>query len=267
VEVGEIFDTVGGFIALGALLGLLLLVPLYLSQRRDIKRLHAFMEDEPDYAAGDLDASEERLDAAETELEEVTGATAIAVPEGGRPTTGEVPAATRVTHERPALERITMERAALQPHPRWRRFADRVTQPRVLVAIGAAALLLGATAIFVSQALLSDDERPARQAARIIPADVNVAVFNGTSINGLAGKVADDVEAAGFNVVAITNTQPGFERTEVRYEDGQKGAATKVSKDLGVGVATPLDRDLREEADTASDARVDVVVIAGEDRV
>jgi hypothetical protein len=266
VEVGEIFDTVGGFIALGALVGLILLVPLYLSQRRDVKRLRGFMDADPDYADGDLEASEERLDAAETELEEVTGATAVAVPEGRTPP-GEVPAATRVTHERPALERITMERAALQPHPRWRRFADRATQPRVLVAIGATALLLGAAAIFVSQALLSDDDGQAQRVGRVVPEDVNVAVLNGTSINGLAGKVADDVEAAGYNVVAITNTQPGFGRTEVLYEDGAKPAAAKVAKDLGVKEATPLDRDLREEAHTASEARVDVVVIAGEDRV
>ena len=69
-----------------------------------------------------------------------------------------MPAATRVTHERPALERITMERAALVPHPRWRRFVARVTQPRVMVAIGAVALLLGGGAIYASQQLLSNDE-------------------------------------------------------------------------------------------------------------
>ena len=267
MSVTEIFDTAAGFIALGALLGLLLLLPLYLSQRRDIKRLRRFMENDPDYASEDLGASEERLDAAEAELEEVTGATAVSMPDGGTTPAGEVPAATRVTHERPALERITMERAALQPHPRWRRFVGRLTQPRVLVAIGATALLLGAAAIFVSQALLSDDERPAEQVGRIIPADVNVAVFNGTSINGLAGKVADDVEAAGYNVVAITNTQPGFAKTEVHYEKGQKATAIKVAKDLGVNVAEELDRDLRQEAEAASEEPVDVVVIAGEDRV
>src|SRR5688500_6224243 len=100
MQVGEIFDTVVGFIALGALLGVLLLLPLYHSQRRDVKRLRAFMANEPDYADEDLSASEDRLDAAETELEELTGATAIAEPRpGGTPATG-IPAATRVTHDR-----------------------------------------------------------------------------------------------------------------------------------------------------------------------
>ena len=258
--VGENFDTVGGFIAAGAVLGLILLLPLYLSQRRDVKRLRVLREADPDYAAENLSTSERRLDSAETELEEITGATAVAPPEPGGTPAGGIPAATRVTHERPALERITMERAALAPHPRWRHFVDRATQPRVLVAIGAEQQRGGA-AIFVSQALLSDDELPQQRVGRIVPGEVDVAIFNGTSINGLAGKVASDIEAAGYKVVAITNTEPGFANTEVLYEDRQKPAAQKVAGDLGVRKVEPLDRDLRRQAENA-----DVVVIAGEDR-
>jgi hypothetical protein len=258
VQVGEIFDTVGGFIALGALLGTLLLLPLYLSQRRDVRRLRGWMEREPDFPAENLSTSEQRLDRAETELETILGETAIAEPDPA----GGISAATRVTHERPALERITMERAALQPHPHWRRFVDRVTRPRVLVAIGASALLLGGAAIFVTQQVLTDEgaER-GPHTGRIIPADVEVAVLNGTSINGLAGKVASDIEASGYAVGAITNTTPGIKKTEVLYEDGQKPAAQKVASDLGVKEVMPLDHDSRDLA-----AGADVVVIAGEDR-
>ena len=157
-----------------------------------------------------------------------------------------------------------MERAALQPHPRWRRFIDRVTQPRALVAIGATALLLGAGAIFVTQQLLSDDEGPGGpHVGRINPADVKVGVLNGTSLGGLAGNVASDLSAIGYDVVATTNTDPGFKRTEVLYEDKQKPAAQKVAGDLGVEEkdVKPIDRVSRERAPGA-----DVVVIAGEDR-
>ena len=256
--VGEIFDTVGGFIAA---LREIVRQEQDQPEHRDVKRLRVLREADPDYAAENLSTSERRLDSAETELEEITGATAVAPPEPGGTPAGGIPAATRVTHERPALERITMERAALAPHPRWRHFVDRATQPRVLVAIGAAALLLGAAAIFVSQALLSDDELPQQPVGRIVPGEVDVAIFNGTSINGLAGKVASDIEAAGYKVVAITNTEPGFANTEVLYEDRQKPAAQKVAGDLGVRKVEPLDRDLRRQAENA-----DVVVIAGEDR-
>ena len=97
MEVGEIFDTVGGLIALAAIVGGLLLVPLYLSQRRDLRRLRAWMERDPDYASQNLAASEGRLDRAESELEQVAGATAVAEPDAPPTPAAGMPAATRVT--------------------------------------------------------------------------------------------------------------------------------------------------------------------------
>lgn len=264
MEVHQIFDTATGFVAVGAALGIILLIPLYLSQRRDVERLRAWANREPEYPADDLARSEQRLDEAETELERVVGGTTDQATEVRSPATGEtpIPAATRVTHDRPALERITMERAALAPHPRWRRFVTSVTQPRVLVAIGLAALLLGAAAIFVSQQLLSNDGGPTNShVARINPADVTVAVLNGTSVNGLAGKVGSDIQASGYTLGAVTNTAPDYKQTVVMYADKQKPAAQKVAGDIGVKKVSELDRDLR---DLVGDA--DVVVIAGEDR-
>ncbi len=266
MQVSEIFDTVTGFVALAAALGAVLLIPLYLSQRRDVRRLRDWAEREPEYAATDLAESERHLDDAELELERALGETGEEDVTEVRPPpeTGEtpIPAATRVTHDRPALERITMERAALAPHPRWRRFVNAVTQPRVLVAIGAVALLLGAAAIVVSQDLLSDDSGPGGpHIGRVNPADVTVAVLNGTSVSGLAGKVAFDIEAAGYKVDVVTNTTPDFKETEVMYADKQKPAAQKVAGDIGVEEVVELDRELR---DVVGDANV--VVIVGEDR-
>jgi hypothetical protein len=265
VQVSEIFDTVTGFVALAAAIGAVMLIPLYLSQRRDVRRLREWAAREPDYAATDLAASEHKLDEAETELEGILGEPAAdQATEIREPATGEtpIPAATRVTHERPALERITMERAAVAPHRRWRHFVDSATQPRVLVAIGAVALLLGVGAVVASQQLLSDDSGPSGpHMARIDPADVEVAVLNGTSVNGLAGKVGNDIEANGYTVGAVTNTTPDYKETVVMYADKQKPAAQKVAGDLGVKEVEELDRDLRSLVGDA-----DVVVIAGEDR-
>jgi hypothetical protein len=252
MSVSEIFDTVGGFIALGALLGILLLLPLYLSQRRDLRRMRDWMEREPDYPDGDLTASDQALDNSEAELERLLGPTLVAEP-GTQTTPSEpVPAATRVTHERPALERITMERAALVPHPRWRRFVNRATQPLVLIAIGAVALVLS-----------SDEGPPGPHVGALNPKDVKVAVFNGTAINGLAGLVSSDLDASGYDVVATTSTTPGYERTVVIYADHQKPAAQKVAGDLGVKKekVQAVHRDTRDLV-----AGADVVVIAGEDR-
>ena len=264
MQVTEIFDSATGFVAAAALLGILLLTPLYLSQRRDIRRMRAWMEREPEHPAADLAASEAILDRAETELEELLDVEPPAVEPEPTPA-APMAAATRVTHERPALERITMERSALEPHPRWRRFVARATQPRVLVAIGVAALVIGAAAIVLSEELLSGggDEGPQRVEA-IDRSSVTVAVLNGTSVNGLAGSVSSDVEASGYRPGRVSSTTPGFAETLVLYADGERRAALKVARDLGVRRANvePLDRDSRRLA--GSDA--DVVVIAGEDR-
>ena len=257
-------DHVPAVLSVAAVLGLALLVPLYRAQRRDVLRLRAFMESEPDYPARDIADSEALLDRAEAELERL-GVSTEGVTAVTEPGTTPVPAATRVTSERPALTRITMERAALAPHPRWRRFMGRVTQPRVLIAIAATALLLGAGAIFVTERLLSGDGDEQPRAGKIDKASVDVAVLNGTAITGLGGKVEAVVQENGYAIAGPTSTTaPGFKRTEVLYAPHNKAAAQKVAKDLGVDSADvqQLDREIRREV--SPDA--EVVVIAGEDK-
>lgn len=258
MEVTEIFDRVAGFFAAAAVVAFLLLLPLYFSQRRDVRRMRGWMELEPEYPPADIESSEVLLDRAEVELEELLGSQQ----EIGMDDTVVAPAAARVTSERPALERITMERAALQPHPRWRRFVAAATRPRVLVLIGIAALVLGGAGIFVSEKLLEGDgDDRAPRAARLKPSEVKVAVLNGTSINGLAGLVSSDVGSFDYELGAVTSTAPGAEKTIVLYADGQKPAAQRVARDLGVKEVKPIDRESRSLVGDA-----DVVVVAGEDR-
>ena len=270
------------YISLAATLACVLLLPLYFSQRRDLERLHAWMEREPGHPQADIAASEALLDRAETELEAMlvpetqvpspgqageqaaAEPTVVAPPAPAAPTSAPgLPAAQRVTTERPALERITMERAALLPHPRWRRLVGRVSQPRVLSAVAAAAVLLGLAAIFGSEELLKTvgDSSQGPKPGAIDPGEVDVAVLNGTSVPGLAAKVGDDVRVNGFRLGAVTNSRDQFDQTVVRYAPGQQRAAKKVAHDLGVKPLQPIDRQTER---TAGDA--DVVVIAGADR-
>lgn len=262
MQIEELFDSATGFVALAALVGLILLLPLYLSQRRDVRRMHAWMEREPDHPAADLAASEAILDRAESELEELLPETAADLEPTPTPTA--MTAAARVTHERPALERITMERAALEPHPRWRRFIARATQPRILVAIGLLALILGAAAILVSEEVLKlgGEDGGGREGA-VVRSEVTVAVLNGTSVYGLAGKVSSDVVASGYDRGTISSAEPGVEETRVMYAKGEQRAAQKVARDLGVDkdTVTAADRESRRLAGGA-----DVIVVAGEDR-
>jgi LytR cell envelope-related transcriptional attenuator len=268
MQIDELIDLGTAIVSVVATAGFLLLLPLYLSQRRDVRRLRAWMAHEPDHPATDVAASEALLDRAERELEELLGETAVRPPEEaalaeGVPSTTPLPPARRVTTERPALQRITMEREALAPHPRWRRFAARATQPRVLIAVAIAAVLLGAAAIFGSERLLTDgDEGPER--AGIDPSAIQVSVLNGTTASGLASKVGSDLQANGFDLGEVTNAEPGFDQTVVRFRPGSERQARRVAKTLGVRALQPLGRDDRELIRLAAGA--EVVVIAGEDR-
>jgi hypothetical protein len=274
-DVYEIASHLPAYVSLAATAAFVLLLPLYFSQRRDLARLHAWMDREPRHPAADLAASEGLLDRAETELEAVFGPkpqaggqvaapTLVEPPASGPPAPASpLPPAQRVTHERPALERITMERAALQPHPRWRGLVGRVGQPRVLSAVAVAAVVLGLVAIFSSGELLGGDEgsKHGPRPGAISPGDVEVAVFNGTSAPGLAAKVGDDVRVNGFTLGTVTNSRDQFDQTVVMYEPGQQRAAKKVAHDLGVKPVQPIDRQTEQAAGGA-----DVVVIAGADR-
>lgn len=269
-EYGILFD-LPSYVSLAAALAVVLLLPLYFSQRRDLHRLHAWMEREPGHPAADLAASEALLDRAETELEEVLGVEAEAPPAAevapARPAPATpatpLPPAQRVTHERPALERITMERAALEPHPRWRRFVGRIGQTRVLAVVALVAVVLGLVGIFGSEHLLrgSEQAKHGPKPGAIVPGDVDVAVLNGTSVPGLAAKVGDDVRVNGFKLGTVSNSRRQFDQTVVMYEPRQKRAAEKVAHDLGVQPVQPIDRQTEQASGDA-----DVVVIAGADR-
>src|SRR4051794_41369278 len=61
------------YVSLAAVVGFLFLLVLYMSQRRDLMRIQAWMDAEPDHPGEDLVRSEALLDRAEAELEEILG--------------------------------------------------------------------------------------------------------------------------------------------------------------------------------------------------
>lgn len=253
------------YVSVAAFAGLVFVLVLYLSQRRDLMRLQAWMVAAPDHPAEDLARSEALLDRAEAELEELLGVEPPEPTAVTPPTAAEAPAtSSRTTSgDRPALEQITTEREALLPHPRWRRFVARVGQPRVLGLVALGAVILGLVGIFGSERLLNNDEgasEPHKPGA-VVPEDVTVAVLNGTSVPGLGAKVATDVQVNDFKVGDVGNSRKEYDQTVVMYENDQRRAAQKVAHDLGVKPVQPIDRQTQREANGA-----DVVVVAGKDR-
>jgi len=274
-DVYSLLIDVPAYVSIGAIVTFFLLLLLYFSQRRDLQRLHAWMDTEPGHPASDLVASEALLDRAEADLEQILGTEeggdeeeAEAAPEPtvvapSAPATVVQSARQSTTSERPALERITMERAALLPHPRWRRTIARVTQPRVLGLLALGAVILGVAAIFGSQRILNSGGGSGHgpKPRKVDPGAVTVAVLNGTSQPGLAAKVGDDVQANDFKLGIESNSHHPFDQTVVMYEPHQQRAANEVAHDLGVKPVQPIDRQTQ-----AATSGADVVVIAGADR-
>ena len=82
--------------------------------------------------------------------------------------------------------------------------------------------------------------------------DVAVAVLNGAGVEGLAGNVADELSARGFEIARVGNTDPA-ERTVIRHPAGQAEAAEVLASEVPTDVAI-------EEADVST-----VTVVLGAD--
>ncbi len=107
---------------------------------------------------------------------------------------------------------------------------------------------------FRSGAMLhaSDDEPPSD--ATLDPADIDVAVLNGSGINGLAGRTRDRLELAGLTVVSIDNAELR-RQTLVLHPPGQHAQAQHVANELG------FDASLDETT-----AVTVITVVLGQDR-
>ena len=270
------FSEVTAAIAAISVIGVFLLLPLYLSQRRDVLRLREWMQGNPAFPEEDLALSDQRLDKAERDLEDaytkrgepvpgtvefeaIKAATVVSDPKQGQ-TVGIPAISAEATSDRPALAQVTMERAALQPHPRWKMFVARVTQPRWLAVIGVGALVLGTTGIVVVDRVLREDDDAAPAATEA--SGIEVAVLNTTSASGIAGRVATQIEESGFIRGEVGSIERDTSQTLVMYASDQERAAKRVARELGDVAVQRIDREVQAAAGGA-----DVVVILGQDRV
>lgn len=236
----DLLEPLGGLAALMALLGMALLLPLYVSQRREVLRLLEWRERHPE--AGDDGAPD--------------------LPEVAAPRReGPMTPAERVTSERPALARIgTAEQAAieLEQAPFWRRVVQR--GPRHPLVISLLAVLLAAGIFFAASHLIraGDDDAPSRKG--IDPSSIEVVVLNASPFPGLAGNVAEDVIAAKFVVTGTPAATESTAASVVRYADGSKKEAAAVARRLEIRRVEPFDSEAEAAADGAP-----VVVVVGED--
>ena len=256
----DLVERVGSYVGMAAFLGLAVLALLYFSQARDVRRLR-------DWAGR---APERALDQVERTTE-VERATEVA------------PATPAAQHSLPATP-FSETAAPRQRKPLRERIRNiHIPQARYLAMVVAGVLVLGGVAYGAIQ-LTGDDggtntaggsgksggsggdngktrERD-RRAVNVDPSQVTVAVLNGTTVQGLAAKVGDEVRAGGFTLGTIGNAaRIDLTTSQVLYRPGQSKAARAVANRLAIDKVAPVDSVNKEIAGS-----FDTVVLVGSDR-
>ena len=258
----ELVERVGAYVGLAAFLGLAVLALLYFSQARDVRRLREWAGRAPERAVEQAERASE-----------VERATEVA------PTT---PAAAARAHSLPPTP--LSQASAPRPRKPLRERVRNIHIPQLrYIGMAVAGALVLAAGAYGAIELTGDGggsdspgQRPDRESGRsggggdgerrtnanVDPAQVTVAVLNGTTVQGLAAQVGEEVRAAGFKLGTIGNAARIDQATSVvLYRAGRTRAARAVANRLGIGETEPVDSVNEEIAGS-----FDVIVLVGSDR-
>jgi hypothetical protein len=182
---------------------------------------------------------------------------------------------------------MPQQQTAIIPPPRQPWYRRLLASPRYLVLVVAGILILGGAAAFGVAQLSSDDTSgggtPAaggsggssgseqtgddgqeqKQKPAIDPANVTVAVLNGTTVPNLAKSVGEKVTGKGFQLGTVANTADQTQQraeSVVLYSPGHRDEAKAVSRRLAIAQRQPIDPASQGLAGDAT-----VVIIAGAD--
>jgi phage shock protein PspC (stress-responsive transcriptional regulator) len=256
----ELLKEIGAFAGLVAFLGLAVLALLSFAQGRDLRRLREWAGSAPER---DADRKETTSEAASERAEEMR----------------------KLDEAREAEQRA----ADLREHRRERREAglpeltrserlrerfgggavngggigSRLGEPRYLIAIFVVLIVVvGGAAYAITQS--GGDEangKGGKQAAHAVkPSEIEVAVLNGTAVEGLAGSYGDMVERQGFQLGAVTNSRSSFEDSVVMFEQGNGREAHRVATALQISRVRPMSTEI-----ASLSASAPVAVVIGED--
>jgi phage shock protein PspC (stress-responsive transcriptional regulator) len=257
----ELLKEIGAFAGLVAVLGLAVLALLSFAQGRDLRRLREWAGSAPER---DADRKETTSEAASERAEEM-----------------------RKLEEAREAERRAAE---LREHRRERREAglpeltrserlrerfggggavngggigSRLGEPRYLIAIFVVLIVVvGGAAYAITQG--GGDEangKGGKGAAHAVkPSEIEVAVLNGTAVEGLAGSYGDMVERKGFQLGAVTNSRSSFEDSVVMFEQGNGREAHRVATALQISRVRPMSTEI-----ASLSAGAPVAVVIGED--
>ena len=249
----ELIKEIGAFAGLASFLGLALLALLSFTQGRDIRRLREWAGSAPERDA---------------ERKESTSAVAAQRAEEIRELEEARTAESDATDLRE--ERRRRREAGLPELTRSERLQQRFStegkmrEPLYLIALFVVALVVaGGIAYAVLQGTGGEDGKKKQQqqsAAALRPADIKVAVLNGTAVSGLAGSYGDMVERRGFELGPVTNSRTSFEESFVMFEQGNGREAHRVADTLEISRVRPMTTEIASLSEGAP-----VAVVIGED--
>lgn len=247
----EVIKDIGAFAGLAAFFGVAVLALLSFTQGRDIRRLRDWAGSAPER---DADRKESTSAAAAERAEEMRRL------EEARTEEREAAELRETRRERreaglPELTRSERLRMALSTDGR---------SPLALVAAFLAVVVVaGGIAYAVTGGFGGDDGKNGgggKQSKGLHPAEIEVAVLNGTATEGLAGEYGDMVESRGFQLGNVTNTDSAQELSAVMFKPKNGRAAQKVAKSLGIPRVQPMTEEVAQLGEGAP-----VAVVVGED--
>ena len=216
-------------------------------------------------------------------------ATQVAGANAGRPAAPPVPGARPPARPGGPGRAVPQQTAILAPPAGDRWYRRLGSNPLYLVLAIAGVLIVGGAAAFGVTQLVADDEgggtaqgpqqvveeepngeggeqgqqRRRRGGAGVNPANVTVAVLNGTTVPGLAATIMDQAEEEGFRAGTVANFLPNQQLGEsvVQYTPGHEREAAAVSRRLQIAQREAVNPSSQELAGDAT-----VVVLVGADK-
>ena len=259
----NIIHDVGAYAGLAAFVGLAVLSLLYFAQARDVRRLREWAGSAPERDAEMLGVTSDVAAERDAELKRIE--------EERRRREETQQAEAKATAYRDT--RRQRREAGLPEQTRWERLRARfgfgpaaVDGPgwRSIALIALAVIVLGGGVAVAALAVFGGGNGgggSGTHQAQLHPADVEVAVLNGTAVPGLAARFGDQVEHAGFKLGAVTNSQSSFAASVVEFRNGFKPEAVKIAKELKIDRVRPMTPDIVQVSAGAS-----VSVVIGDDK-
>ncbi len=251
----RLIEQIGSFAGLAAFLGLGVLALLNFAHGRDIRRLRDWAGSAPER---DAERKETTSTIAAQRAEELRALEQSRTAEHSAVSRREERRRRREAGEPEVTRRERMRES-------FSGLGERLAEPKALIAIFVVMLVIvgGVGYAVLSGSAESGDgggKNSKEAAAKTTPAEIEVAVLNGTATPELAATYGNKVERKGFKLGEITNSATSFEESVVMFTRGHKTEAKKVAKQLGIDKLQLMNAEIEAVSGNAN-----VSVIVGED--